>query len=372
MDNTDPDIQFDHQGICNHCQQFDIQYSQALEKLYPEASRGREDDESFLTSLEWSNWVEKIKTAGQNQAYDCILGLSGGVDSSFVAYMAKKANLRPLVVHLDNGWNSELAVANIHSICKKLNFDLHTHVIDWTEFKDLQRAFFKAQVVDIELLSDHAIFGVILNLAKKNKIQFTLSGANFATESVMPPSWVHRKSDWTNIKNIHKKFGEQKIKTFPHASTWDYAMAYFVRRFKNVKPLNMISYNKKAAMNILIDELGWRPYPGKHYESLFTKFYQAHILPVKFNIDKRKAHFSSLILSHQMTRDEALAQLNQPLYLPEDLKKDETYVLKKLGFSKEWFEQYLKSPRVEHELYGSDESVFKTLKYFRDLVGFKT
>ena len=352
MDTTDPKITFDADGVCSHCHSYD-----AVEKTWPL--------KTYLAEDKISQVLEKVKTSKSGQ-YDSIVGLSGGVDSSYVAYLAHQHGLNPLCVHLDNGWNSELAVSNIHNIVKKLNFDLHTHVIDWNEFRSLQRAFFKAHVVDIEVLSDHAICAVIINLAKKHNIKYVLSGANFATEAVMPKSWVHRKQDLKNIRHINKLYGELPMKTFPQASTLRHVLLMYGLGYKVMKPLNYIDYNKKEAMQLLKDKFDWRPYGGKHYESLFTKFYQAHILPNKFNIDKRKAHLSTLVLSKQMTREEALEELSKPLYDPEELEQDKAYVLKKLGLTPEWFEDYMKAPPRSHYEFKSDEKTFQFLALIRD------
>lgn len=352
MDITDTRISFDMNGVCNHCHDF----------------------ETMLTSWKLQdhikfNDIEKlffqIKRKGRRKQYDCIIGLSGGVDSSYIALLAKKHNLRPLCVHLDNGWNSELAVANIHNIVKKLGFDLYTHVIDWEEFKDLQRSFFKANVIDIEILSDHAIFGVIMQLAKKYKVKAILSGANISTEYIMPRTWVHRKQDLTNIKDIQKKFGTVQIKSFPQVSTLSHVISMYILGYKVYKPLNYINYNKSQVKEILQEELEWRDYGGKHYESIFTKFYQAHILPTKFNVDKRKAHLSTLICSKQITRDQALAELNKPLYNPAELAQDFQFVCKKLEFSENEMTEYLRTPAVSHYAYKSDQWIYNLLSFIQ-------
>ncbi|MFN8943348.1 MAG: N-acetyl sugar amidotransferase, partial [Pseudobdellovibrionaceae bacterium] len=339
MDTTDSQITFNEKGVCSHCQSY--------EAMVPAWNLSSHLEQKSLEKL-----FDRIKKSGVGKEYDCLIGLSGGVDSSYLAYLVYKAGLRPLCIHLDNGWNSELAVRNIHNIVKKCNFDLHTHVLDWEEFRDLQVAFFKSNVIDLEMLSDHAIFGITVQLAKKYKIKNVLSGANISTEFVMPKSWVHRKQDLKNIVSIHQKLGEVPLKTFPQVSTLNHVMMTEVWGYQTHKPLNLIDYNKQQAKQTVIDEFGWRDYGGKHYESQFTKYYQAHILPKKFNVDKRKAHLSTLILSQQMTRAEALAELEKPLYLEADLKSDTEYVCKKLGFSLEWMEAYLKTPGVSHLSYG--------------------
>lgn len=350
MDTTDHFIRFNQNGVCNHC----IDYEQMkLNWNLKQLVSDKAIDKLFNT----------IKEKGKNNQYDCIVGLSGGVDSSYIAYLAKQYGLRPLCVHLDNGWNSELAVANIHSIVDKLGFDLYTHVIDWEEFKDLQRSFFKANVVDIEVLSDHAIFGVIMQLAKKYNVKSILSGANISTEFIMPRSWVHRKQDLTNIKDIQKKFGTVKLKSFPQVSTLNHVFSMYALKYKVYKPLNLIEYNKQQVKQLLQDKLGWRDYGGKHHESLFTKFYQAHILPTKFNIDKRKAHLSTLICSQQTTRDQALEELAKPLYKPTELVQDFEFVCKKLDFSKNEMDIYLKTPPRSHFDFKSDQWIFDILSW---------
>lgn len=353
MDITDREICFNESGVCDHCLAYKVR---AEELNIPEKINNKAVDQLFAD----------IKKQGKNQKYDCIIGLSGGVDSSYIAILASQYGLRPLCVHLDNGWNSELSVANIHSIVQKLNFDLYTHVIDWDEFKDLQRSFFKANVIDIELLSDHAIFGVIMQVAKKHNIKAILSGANFSTEFIMPRTWVHRKQDLTNIRDIQNKFGTRKIKTFPQVSTFSHVLAMYIQGFKVLKPLNLINYDKKQTKQMLMDKIGWRDYGGKHHESLFTKFYQAHILPTKFNVDKRKAHLSTLICSGQVSRDQALTELKAPIYNPNELPQDYEFVCKKLDFTSEEMANYLKQPPVPHSAYKSDQWVYDALNWFKN------
>lgn len=356
MDTTDREIQFDEKGICSHCQSYAA--------MLPQWNLPRQIEEKTQQKL-----FERLRTDGVGKDYDCVIGLSGGVDSSYIAYLVHQAGLRPLCVHLDNGWNSELAVRNIHHIVRKCNFDLHTHVLDWEEFRDLQIAFFKANVIDLELLSDHAIFGVIIQLAQKYKLKHILSGANISTEYVMPKAWVHRKQDLKNIQGIHQKFGTVPLKTFPQVSTLKHVWMMEVLGYKVHKPLNLMDYQKNNAKQILMDEFGWRDYGGKHYESIFTKYYQAHILPQKFNVDKRKAHLSTLILSGQMTREQALMELQKPLYEEADLKSDTEYVCKKLGFTHEWMHQYLRTPEVSHAIYGTDQWIYDVLLWGKRKLG---
>lgn len=335
MDITDPDITFDDHGICNHCRQYE-----------KEARKLALGEEGRTKLQEIAN---QIKERGRNEKYDCILGVSGGVDSSFVAYHAKKLDLRPLLVHCDNGWNSEISVKNIENLVRKLNFDLYTYVIDWEEFKDLQLSFMKASVVDIEMLTDHAIMAVMFNLAEKNRIRYILSGSNIATEGIMPRAWLFPKWDIRNIKAIHKRFGQKKLATFPvYGFLRKFIITKYFRRMHYVRVLDFVDYNKKRAMDILEKEVGWQYYGGKHYESTFTKFYQAYILPRKFNIDKRKPHLSTLICSGQMTREQALEEMKRPLYDPKEIEADKEYVLKKLGLSSEIFAEIMNRSVMSH------------------------
>jgi N-acetyl sugar amidotransferase len=349
MDTTDPDIKFNEDGICNYCLEIQAEYGR-LKKITSE------DEKKYLDSL-----ATKIKKETANDEYNCLIGISGGVDSSYVAYLVSKMDLNPLVVHFDNGWNSELSVQNINNIVNKLNFDLYTYVINWEEFKDLQRAFLKASVIDIEMLTDHAITAAMFKIAKQHKIKYVFSGVNKATEYGMPASWVWAKSDLINIRAIHNKFGERKLKTFPVYGFTKFLLHRFKSPFKVIMPLNNIRYCKNDAMRILTKELNWQYYGGKHYESVFTKFYQAHILPTKFGVDKRKAHLSALIRNGEISRDEALTELAQPLYDPKELNNDFDYVVKKLNFTESEFKNILRQKPIPHDCYRSD-------KFFRELV----
>jgi N-acetyl sugar amidotransferase len=338
---ADPDIRFDAEGVCHYFHEYQ---AAAREHLLPEPQRTQK-----LHRL-----LDQIRKAGKGRPYDCLIGVSGGVDSSYLAYMVKQWGLRPLAVHLDNGWNSELAVKNIENIVNKLGFDLFTLVIDWQEFRDIQLAYLKASVVDIEVVSDHAIFSTMYKLANQYKIPYILSGTNIVTEYIMPPSWLYNKMDFENLRDIHDQYGTIKRKTYP-AYTFAksiYYSAVLKLAFQSV--LNLLDYNKKAAKETITRELEWRDYGGKHYESVFTKFYQAFILPEKFGIDKRKAHLSTLICSGQMDREEALNELARPLYQPEELKLEKEYVLKKLGLTETAFQEIMARPRRQHGEFKSD------------------
>lgn len=301
-----------------------------------------------------NEFVNRIKENGKNKPYDCLIGLSGGVDSTYVAWLVKKHGLRPLAVHLDNGWNSELAVKNIENIISKLEIDLYTLVINWEEFRDIQLAYLRASVVDIEVVSDHAIFATMYKLAKEKKIAYIISGTNIVTEHIMPPSWLYKKMDFANLKDIHDKFGKIKLKTYPVFDFKKYVYYSSILKLSPVSILNYVPYNKKEIKQLITKELEWRDYGGKHYESIFTKFYQAYILPEKFKIDKRKAHLSTLICSGQMLKEEAIEELKQPLYDPGELAQDKEYVLKKLGLSMEEFDRIMMMVPRKHEEFKSD------------------
>jgi len=334
--NDDPLIQFDTSGICNYCQE------------YSKITHIFKQEEKKLSDI-----ILKIKRTGKNKQYDCILGISGGADSTYVAYLAKKFGLRPLLVHYDNGWNSQLAVRNIKNTAEKLGFDLYTHVSGWDEFKDLQLSLLKASVIDIELVTDQAISATLYKLAVKHKIKYILSGVNHSTEGILPESWHHWKTDLLNIKSIHKQFGKVKLKIYP---TINYFQQLWINRVLKIKVfpiLDYLPYEKDNALKIIQGELGWIDHGGKHYESIFTRFYQSYILPKKFKIDKRKAHLSTLICSGQITRQQALQELENSQQNAEKINTDKSYVLKKLELSEEEFDAIMKLPARKHTYYSS-------------------
>jgi N-acetyl sugar amidotransferase len=348
MDNiADADIRFDAQGVCNYYHEYQ---QAAAENLLPEPKR----------SQELARIVDRIKADGKGKPYDCLIGLSGGVDSSYVAWLVKQHGLRPLAVHLDNGWNSELAVMNIENIVQKLGFELYTLVVNWEEFRDIQLAYLKASVVDIEVVSDHAIFATMYKLAKDYKIPYIISGTNIVTEYIMPPSWLYSKMDYRNLSHIHDTYGKLRRKTYPTFNFFKHVYYGGVMKLVPISIINYVDYDKAAAKALIAGELGWRDYGGKHYESLFTKFYQAYILPEKFKIDKRKAHLSTLICSGQMTRGQALEELKAPLYDPQELEREKAYVIKKFGMTAEEFEAIMKLPPRPHASFRSDLQWKKT------------
>lgn len=328
---ADRSLELDAAGICNHCRRYDELSSARLLK--------GEAGSRALAGL-----VDRIRAAGQGKEYDCIIGVSGGVDSTYVAYLVKKHGLRPLAVHLDNGWDSELAVKNIEQALKTLDIDLHTYVIDWEEFRDLQVAFLKASTPDGEIPSDHAIFALLWREAVQRGIKFIISGMNFTTESTSVPDWAYGHSDWRYVKDVHRRFGTQPLRTYPHFSLEYLFYANVLRGVRTVSILNYIDYKKDEVLRVLQGELGYRPYGGKHHESIYTRFYQGHVLPRKFGIDKRYGHLSDLINAGQMTREQALEEVKQPPY-PEDLQQqDRVYVAKKLGLTLGEFDALMALP----------------------------
>lgn len=349
MDITIKDINFDENGICNYCKDYD--YRVATE-LYKEPERNRR-----LHLL-----IDKIKKEGQKKEYDCIIGVSGGVDSSYVAYLVKKYGLRPLAIHLDNGWNSELAVQNIQQLLKNLNIDLYTHVIDWEEFKDLQKAFIKSSIENLEIPTDHAITALLFKIADKYGLKYILNGSNLVTEGLYGNSGGSNL-DYRLLKDIHKKFGTKKLKTYPSISIWNLAYKIIVKKIKYIPILNYTDYDKEKAIKLLEKEFRWRRYGGKHYESIFTRFFQGYILPNKYNYDKRKVHLSNLIMSKQISRREALNELNKNPYPSQELlKEDIDFFFKKFNFTKSEFQTIMNSKSREPSEFKSYEGIFKKLK----------
>jgi len=340
---ADPDISFDSNGISNYYYE------------YKKAGAGLHTGEEGWRLLE--GLAAEIKEAGKGQPYDCIMGLSGGVDSTYVAYLAKKLGLRPLAVHFDNGWNSELAVMNIENIISRLGFDLFTYVINWNEFRDLQLAYLKASVVDIEAITDHAIFATLYRLAGEKKVKYFLNGTNIQTENTLPKSWIHSKSDHINIKSIHKAYGTLPLKTFPFSNARVKRYYQEVMGVRSVSMINYVEYNKQQVKQLIQTELDWRDYGGKHYESVWTRFYQGYILPEKFKIDKRKAHLSDLIFGGQMTKAEALEELAKPIYDPKQFKIDYEFVLKKLGLSATEFDAIIKDKPRSHYAFDYEKPI---------------
>ena len=346
MDTSDESITFDDEGVCNHCRTYE-----AIEHASPPLA----DRERQLVSL-----VERIKKAGLGRDYDCIIGMSGGVDSSYLAYLAKSRGLRPLAVHVDGGWNSELAVKNIENVVKGLDIDLITFVVDWKEMQDLQVAFLKSGVANQDIPQDHAFVAGVYRTATKNNVTYLLSGGNYATEGILPESWGYNALDLRHIKSIHRRFGVRRLSSFPTVNFFQYYFYYpFLKGIKTAKLLNYIDYNREEAINFLTSEFGWRYYGGKHFESRYTKFFQAYYLPDRFGYDKRRAHLSSLIVSGQMERDTALEDMQKDIYPDNKLQEERSFIIKKLGMTEEEFEQIRVSPMRTYKDYPSSETLFR-------------
>jgi N-acetyl sugar amidotransferase len=350
MDTSAADITFDEVGVCNYCTEFLHRSSHIIH----EAS---DHKEARLNAL-----VARVKAQGQGKPYDCIVGVSGGVDSSWTLVEVKRLGLRPLAVHMDNGWNSELAQNNISNLVQALDVDLYTHVIDWEEYRGLMQAFFDADVVDLELLYDNAMLAVNYAQANKYKIKYILSGTNEVTEGMkMPPGWNWFKYDKKNIKEIAKINGI-KIQSFPSIGTLEYITNKFLKGIKWESFLDYLPFNKVQAIEELEMKYGYKRYPYKHYESIFTRFYQGYILPEKFKIDKRRLHFSSLISSGQLIRDVAIQDLcNIPYPSLSDLESDRKYFLKKMNWSAKDLNSYLKRQNVKHDFYPSEKKLWDIL-----------
>jgi N-acetyl sugar amidotransferase len=344
MDTTDPQIRFLADGTCNHCNDF----LKGRARL-PKAG----EREQRLAGL-----VDEIRQAGRGKPYDCIVGVSGGVDSTYVAYLARELGLRPLAVHLDNGWNSELAVMNIENTLSKLGIDLHTHVLDWETFRALQVSFLEASVPDAEIPTDHAIRAALWHAAAKYGVKYLLNGRNHTTEGILPWSWTYNALDWRYIKGVHRTFSRSSLRRFPHTSLAEIVYRASVTRFRNIGILDYVGFSKADVMDVLTNRLGWRDYGGKHYESIYTRFFQSYILPEKFGIDKRKAHYSVLILTGQMTRQAALEKLQEPTAPASMIKEDREFVLQKLHLSDAEFDAIMAAPIRSYRDYPNNSWVF--------------
>ena len=351
---ADKNIFFNEIGVCNHC----IRYDNLIDTRVLKGQLAKDK----LAQL-----VARIKSHGKKSEYDCIIGVSGGVDSTYVAYLVKSLGLRPLAIHFDNGWNSEQAVSNIEKVLSKLDIDLITHVVDWEEFKDLQLAFLKASVPDGEIPTDHAIYALLWQAAVKHKVKYIISGMNFTTESISVPDWSYGHSDWRYIKDVHAKFGNVKLKSYPHYGYFFLFYVTVLKRIKSVSILNYIEYNKEDVMEFLQKELDWEYYGGKHYESNYTKFYQSYILPEKFGVDKRYGHLSDLINAGQMSRPAALLELKKSSYHESTINSELSYVKKKLGLTDEQFAQMMSDPVKSFRDYRNS---YEFVQFLRKLVNF--
>lgn len=338
-------IDFDDAGVCNYCHASD--YAVAKWAIPPEDQK-----------IRFEQAIGAIKASGAGRAYDCILGLSGGVDSSYVAYLAMKNGLRPLIVHLDNSWNSELAVKNIENIINRTGFEYFNYVIDWEEFKDVQLAYLKASVIDIEVVTDQAIFAMLHIKAHELGIKYILFGDNPKSERTMPSGWNYQKNDLANMRAIHRRYGRKKLRSYPLMGLYDLDWYRKVAGISYVSLLHYIDVPIPEMKATLEREFGWRDYLWKHCESVFTQFYQGYILPKKFGVDKRKAHITDEVLFDAITRDEAIRRLEEPYYTDEQLREDYDFVTRKFGLTPQEFEEIMALPPVPHSDFPQDRKGF--------------
>lgn len=356
MDASAEEIIFDALGNCNFCTDYlrsTVTFSPASEHMH----------------LSREALAKRIRDGGKGKPYDCIVGVSGGVDSSWVLAKAVELGLRPLAVHMDNGWNSNLAVSNISNLIDGLGVDLYTYVINWDEYRELMEAFFKADVVDVELLYDNALHEVCFSQARKYGLRYILSGENFSTEGIKTPKAWASESKWDgrNIRRIASRFGAT-IRTFPIFTTRKWILYRFLLGIQWVPFLDFMDFQKENALLSLEEDFGYVRYPYKHYESVFTRFYQGYILPQKFGIDKRRVHLSTLVMSGQMSRAQAIEDLKRPpLVSDRDLAIDLKFFLKKMNWDEEKLEEYINRPRVEHSIYGRDLTRSMLLPFTRGL-----
>lgn len=356
MDTTDPEISFNESGVCNHCVEFE---TSTKFNWFP-----NEEGAVKLRKI-----LDAIKEKNQGKEYDCILGLSGGVDSSYLALKVKEWGLRPLVVHVDAGWNSELAVANIERIVSHCKYDLHTHVVDWEEMRDLHLAYLRSGISNQDAPQDHVFFASLYHFAVKNKINYILSGGNIATEGIMAASWHEGSAmDSINLRAIHAKYGQRPLRTYKTVNFWQYYLYFpFVKKMRTLRPLNFIPYNKEVAIKELEETIGWKNYGRKHGESLFTKVFQNDYLVRKYGYDKRRPHLSSLIASGQKSREAAIEELRQPLYDESEREADLNYFCKKLRITREQYEGFVNGPKSSYYDYKNWESKYKVLKHMQSI-----
>lgn len=353
MDTSDPDIRFDEAGVCNHCRDFDARWR---ETWLPD-----ERGEARLAAL-----LKNIRETGRGRRYDCAIGLSGGADSSFVTLKAFEWGLRPLVVHVDTGWNSQEAVANIERLTKCCGFELHTHVVDWAEMRDLQLAYLKSGVPNQDVPQDHAIFASLYSFCVANGISRVISGGNIATEGIFPESWHADNMDLVNLRAIHRRFGIGRLRRFPQIGMLTrYVINPYLRGFRTLAPLNFMPYDRDRVVGELQEACGWQPYGRKHGESRFTKLFQNHFLPTRYGFDKRRPHLSSMIASGQITREEAIRRLNEPLYDPVELEADIAFLCNKLGISRSDFDEFIMAPHRHHTEFATHDRMYRRAKWIK-------
>lgn len=346
IDDTVPGVEFDNDGVCNYCNDYNV-----LDEKFPR---------NAATEKRLKNVIKEIQNSGKKNKCDCVIGVSGGMDSSYMLYMAVKLGLRPLAVHFDNGWNTEQSISNLKKAVEKLKVDLWTYVVDREEFKDLQISFLKASVPDAEIPTDIAIKSVLYRAAVKHGIKYVLyGGSNFRTEGKMPVEWTYM--DGRYINDVQSKFGTVKLNTFPNLTIFDILYFTYIKRIKIIRILDYLDFEFNNVLKLLKSELDWEYYGGKHYESTFTKFLQSYILPVKFGIDKRQVHYSALIRSGQISREEALNRMKKPPYDENRISQDKEYVCKKLDITESEFEELMNLPVKSYRDYKTYSSITQSL-----------
>ncbi len=348
MDTTDSKITFDEKGICDHCHNY---YENILPNWHT--------DEKGRHLLEKT--IEEIKKESKGKDFDCILGISGGVDSSYMLHIVvKEFGLRPLVFHVDAGWDTEIAVQNIQKLIDGLQLDLYTEVIDWEEMKEFQLALFRAGIPHLDIPQDHAFIATLYNFADKYNIKYILNGSNYSTECVRNPmEWLYYGTDMLQINDLLKKFCRVKLKTYPFSSIYRHKIYLrYIRRVRVFKPLNYVPYIRSEAVKVLEREYGWKPYGQKHFESRFTKFFEGFWLPGRFGFDTRRVQFSSLILTGQMTREEALEKLKHPAYDPKTIEDEFKYIATKLGITTDELWGFFKMPKKFYWDYKNQHKIF--------------
>jgi N-acetyl sugar amidotransferase len=347
MDTSDMDIYFNESGVCNHC----IDFEQVLNQ-----PRNIKD----LSASKFEAIVHQIKVKGKKSKYDCLVGISGGVDSCYTAYLSHKAGLRPLLLHLDNGWNSDIAVKNIKKIVDKLGLDYESFVLDWREFREIQLGFLKSSIVDLEMPTDMAILASQYITASKHNIKFLISGGNFSGEGILPLTWgYHVLKDEKLYSSILRKYTDVKQKKIPMVGLKGEIYYKFIKGIKTIYPLNIIDYNKDEAREFLKKEFDWQDYGGKHHESKITAFWQSYVMPTKYDMDYRRATYSSQIVSGQITREEALNKLKPLPYNPENIDSDKQFIAKKYGISVEELEKYLSLPPKTYKDFPNDKKLIE-------------
>ncbi len=346
LDDTVGDIWFDEEGECKYCKIHD-----EMEKTHPLGDEAKKALDIILS---------KIRAKGKNKKYDCIAGISGGRDSTYTLLKAKELGLKPLAVHFDNGWNSDISVQNIKKACEKLDIELFTIVADWEEFKDLQVSFLKASVPDADIPTDYAIYSVLYHVANKEGIKYILNGHSFRTEGTSPISWTYM--DPRYVKDVHRKLGKKRrLTSFPHMSMLKLQYYIWVKGIREVRLLEFVDYNKSKVDKVLNEKLGWEYYGGHHHENLYTKFFQSYYLPTKFNIDKRKTELSALVRSGQIQRSDALKEIESSPY--EYDESTVNYAINKLEIKPEEWNNIMKMPLKSHNDFKTHLPIIRMLRF---------